>query len=182
MESRLGRQIKQLVGALNNDGIQFALIGGLALASHKVVRATQDIDLLIEAGDADTVDELLIKLGYQCIHRSTDAANYQRNDERVDLLYADRPIARQLLHLAVKQETSFGILRVVSMEGSMKSIKSQLAAEANQPVAGGAVIENLPVNSLNPYERFADLMVVVEVLCPKWPDRETFKDSDVFLL
>jgi hypothetical protein len=39
MDSRLGTQLKQLVDALNNASIAFALIGGLALAAHKVIRA-----------------------------------------------------------------------------------------------------------------------------------------------
>jgi len=48
--SRLGRQIAEIAAVLNALGIPFALIGGLALASHKVVRATQDVDLLVAAG------------------------------------------------------------------------------------------------------------------------------------
>ncbi len=32
-----------------------ALIGGLALAAHKVIRATRDVDFLVAAVDADRV-------------------------------------------------------------------------------------------------------------------------------
>jgi len=35
---------------------RFALIGGIALASHKVIRATQDIDLLTDAEKAVDID------------------------------------------------------------------------------------------------------------------------------
>ena len=65
--------------------MRFALIGGLALASHKVVRATQDVDLLVDADDAERIDRTLAAMGYRCLHRSTDAANYERDDERVVL-------------------------------------------------------------------------------------------------
>ena len=41
--SRLGRQIAELAAALNAIGVQFALIGGLALASYNVLRATMDM-------------------------------------------------------------------------------------------------------------------------------------------
>src|SRR5204863_7771491 len=95
--SRLGTQIAQVAAALNAMGIRFALIGGLALASHKVVRATQDVDLLVEAEKADEIDAELARLGYRCLHRSAEAANYARADERIDFLYAVRPIARRLL-------------------------------------------------------------------------------------
>lgn len=130
MNSRLGRQIQEVVATLNDGGIDFALIGGLALASHKVIRATQDIDLLIEADEANKVDEILEKLGYHCIHSSADAGNYLRDDERIDLLYARRPIAQRLLMGAVKRETPFGDFRVVSTEGL---IGFKLQAMINNP-------------------------------------------------
>jgi predicted nucleotidyltransferase len=115
--SRLGRQIEEIVRELNIRGIRFALIGGLALASHKVIRATRDIDLLMDAQNAEDVDRLLAQLGYQCAHRSADAANYLRADERIDFLYAHRPVARQLLAAAAEFKTAFGELRVISTEG-----------------------------------------------------------------
>jgi hypothetical protein len=40
--SRLGKQIEEVVATLNGLGVRFALIGGLALASYKVIRATPD--------------------------------------------------------------------------------------------------------------------------------------------
>ncbi|HEY1327835.1 MAG TPA: hypothetical protein VGI14_12915 [Casimicrobiaceae bacterium] len=115
--SRLGRQISEASSALNAIGVRFALIGGLALASHKVIRATQDVDLLVNAESADAVDAALARLGYRCLHRSADAANYARGDERLDLIYARRPIARRLLAAARTLRTALGDLAVVSAEG-----------------------------------------------------------------
>ena len=115
--SRLGRQIAQAIGAVNAVGARCALIGGLALASHKVVRATQDVDLLTEVEKADDIEAVLLKMGYRKLHRSADAANYVRGDERLDLLYANRPIARQLLANARLSSTGLGDVRVVSAEG-----------------------------------------------------------------
>lgn len=43
--------------------------------------------------------------------------NYLRDDERVDLLFASRPIARRLLADAEEYKTPFGVLRVISTEG-----------------------------------------------------------------
>jgi Nucleotidyl transferase of unknown function (DUF2204) len=115
--SRLGKQIEEAVNALERAGVRFALIGGLALAPHKVVRATQDVDLLVDSDLANAVDRAFTALGYQCIHRSADAANYLRRDQRVDFLYAYRPIARELLSAAPELSTPFGTLRVISAEG-----------------------------------------------------------------
>ena len=94
-----------------------ALIGGLAVVVHQVVRATQDVDFLLEAEAADKVHAALVLLGYQCLHRSKDAANYVRGTEGLDLLYAHRPLARQLLSQAKERETPLGCLRVISVEG-----------------------------------------------------------------
>lgn len=128
--SRLGRQIEEATAALHSIGAPFALIGGLALAPHKVVRATQDIDLLVDAIRADDVERLLIALGYRRLHRSDDAANYTRGDERLDMIYARRPIARRLLASAREIPTSFGIIPVVSAEGL---IALKLQAITNDP-------------------------------------------------
>jgi hypothetical protein len=92
--SRLGKQIEEIIAALNGGSVRFALIGGPALASYRVIRATRDIDLLTDVKSADEIDRLLTRLGYRCIHRSPDAGNYLRGDERVNFLYASRPAAR----------------------------------------------------------------------------------------
>ncbi len=115
--SRLGKQITETIAILHSIGAPYALIGGLALALHKVIRATQDVDLLVDATDGDKIDAALKEHGYRCVHRSADAANYLRDDERIDLLYASRPIARELLTAAAVLPTAFGDLRVVGAEG-----------------------------------------------------------------
>ncbi len=115
--SRLGKQIAEVTEALRRVGASYALIGGLALAPYNVIRATQDIDLLADFDKAEEIDAELVRLGYRCLHRSADAGNYLRGDERVDLLYAHRPIARRLLAGALELKTSLGDLRVISTEG-----------------------------------------------------------------
>ena len=115
--SRLGQQIAQAVSALHAAGVRFALIGGLALAWHKVVRATRDVDLLVEEDDAGAVDRELTKLGYDRVFRSEEVATYARGDERIDVLLARRPAARKLLAQASAGAAELPALRVVSAEG-----------------------------------------------------------------
>jgi hypothetical protein len=131
--SRLGRQISEAASALNAAGAGFALIGGLALAAHRVVRATQDVDLLVELDKSGEIDAGLVKLGYRCLHRGTDSATYVRSDERIDLIYASRPIAVRLLKAAKEMNTTLGKLRVVSAEGI---IGFKLQALVNDPGRG----------------------------------------------
>jgi Uncharacterised nucleotidyltransferase len=115
--ARLADQIKEALQAFTGLRTPPALIGGLALAAHNVVRATRDVDFLVDTDDADRLHALLLGLGYHCIHRSEDAANYVRADEGLDLLYAHRPEARRLLATAEERDTSMGRLRVISVEG-----------------------------------------------------------------
>lgn len=128
--SRLGRQISEVAVSLEAINVEWALIGGLALTAYKVIRATQDVDVLIDIDRSDDVDREMQRLDYECIHRSHDAANYVRAHERVDFLYASRPLARKLLLAARTFQTSLGVLRVISPEGL---IGFKLQAVFNNP-------------------------------------------------
>lgn len=115
--SRLVDQMREALAAFASLATPPALIGGLALAAHDVVRATQDIDFLADAADANRLHDLLLRLGYTCLHRSEDAANYARDDQRIDFLFAHRQAAERLLQNAQERDTGMGRLRVVSAEG-----------------------------------------------------------------
>ena len=128
--SRLAEQIQQAVAAFSGCKTPPALIGGVALAAHQVVRATRDVDFLVDAADADHVHKALIGLGYRCAYRSEDAANYMREDEGLDLLYAHRPMAQRLLTEAKDRDTALGRVRVISVEGL---IGFKLQALTNNP-------------------------------------------------
>jgi len=127
---RIVDQIKEALALFAALSHPPALIGGLALAAHRVPRATQDIDFLVDSDDADVLHELLLEHGYRCRHRSEDAANYLRGDEGLDVLYAHRPTARQLLAAAQSRDTGLGRMRVISAEGL---IGFKLQAIVNDP-------------------------------------------------
>jgi hypothetical protein len=112
----LAQQISEALAMFARNGTEPALIGGLAVVAHRVVRATQDVDFLVEAEAADKIHHALLGLGYVCRYRSLEAANYLRGTEGLDLLYAHRPLARRLLAQATERETPMGRLRVISVE------------------------------------------------------------------
>ena len=128
--SKLAEQIKQAVAAFTGCTTPPALIGGVALAAHAVIRATRDVDFLADPADADHIHEALTRLGYRCVHRSADAANYRRDDEGLDLIYAHRPQSQRLLAAAKEHDTALGRLRVISAEGL---IGFKLQALVNDP-------------------------------------------------
>ncbi len=53
---------------------------------------------------------------------------------------------------------------------------------SNQPIAGDAFADTPHHSERDPYERLAELMQVIQELCPQWPQRETFAAHRVFLL
>lgn len=128
--ARLADQLREAIQALEAIGARPVLIGGLAVSVHRVVRGTRDVDFLVRGDCADEIDKALHALGYTCIHRSTDAANYVRGHEGIDLIYAHRPVALRLWAMAKVHETSIGPLHVVSAEGL---IGLKLQAWVNDP-------------------------------------------------
>ena len=115
--SNLAEQIREALAMFERNNTEPALIGGLAVVAHQVIRATKDVDFLLEAEAADRVHDALLDLGYQRLYRSEDAANYVRAAEGLDLLYAHRSLARRLLAQAPARETPMGRMRIISIEG-----------------------------------------------------------------
>jgi predicted nucleotidyltransferase len=94
----------KIAGALRRASIDFALIGGFALAALKVPRATGDLDFLADGKRADDVDRVMQQLGYEVLHRSHDAANFASRNVRlgrVDFLFAHRAYTKGMLARAV---------------------------------------------------------------------------------
>ena len=66
----------------------------------------------------------------QQTHPMKPVSRLGRHDERVDFLYASRPIARRLLAGALELDTALGRLRIISSEGL---IGFKLQALVNNP-------------------------------------------------
>jgi hypothetical protein len=57
-------ELKKLIAKLNEDKIEYALCGGLAMAIYALPRATLDIDLLIEASSLEATKRAVHDLGF----------------------------------------------------------------------------------------------------------------------
>jgi hypothetical protein len=60
----LFEESRRLLQALEGRGIEYAVVGAVALAVHGVPRATTDIDLLIRPESLEAVEEEAHELGY----------------------------------------------------------------------------------------------------------------------
>lgn len=88
-----------LLKEFENQGIDSALIGGLALSFAGVDRKTHDIDFMVLLKDSEKVDKIMKNVGYQCLHRTENVANYHGLSEmgQVDFLFARREYALGML-------------------------------------------------------------------------------------
>ena len=60
----LYEEFKSIISALEEEGIDYAVCGGLAMAVHGLPRATVDIDLLILAERLEEAKSVVRSLGY----------------------------------------------------------------------------------------------------------------------
>jgi len=95
--SPLIEELRQLVAVFNERGIDFALCGGLALAAHGLVRATQDIDFLIREETLDDAYKAAAEVGYDI--RGLDISFKERTVEirRVSKVVGEDVISLDLL-------------------------------------------------------------------------------------
>lgn len=57
-------ELKELINKLNEEKIEYALCGGLAMAIYALPRATLDIDILIESNSLETARRAVHDLGF----------------------------------------------------------------------------------------------------------------------
>ncbi len=61
------RSVEAIVSALNNAGVQYLIVGGLAVNAHGYVRLTRDVDLVLRLDPANALRGLqtLLQIGYR---------------------------------------------------------------------------------------------------------------------
>ena len=63
-QGKVYETLQRLAQKLPNAGIDYALIGGMALAIHGYVRLTQDVDLLMNEAGLEQFQKMLVGRGY----------------------------------------------------------------------------------------------------------------------
>lgn len=76
-------EFTRVIGALNADGIRYAVAGGLAVSLYTTPRATVDIDLLIAAEDVDRVILAVSPIGFRVAGRPMDVARGRLRIQRL---------------------------------------------------------------------------------------------------
>lgn len=130
-------ELANLVKALNEDKIDYALCGGLALAVYARPRATLDIDMMVEPDSLDRVKKKVEELGFTIaalpmkfkkgavqIQRMTKVDSESGEHLILDLLIVT-PETRLPWDTRITVEWEGGKLKVVSPKGliELKSLR-----------------------------------------------------------
>lgn len=134
-------ELKAVLAALKERGIDYALCGGVALAIHGAPRATQDIDLLVRPEDLGPLSEVARACGFTLEALPMDFANgitvkrftklIDRQPFMLDALLVSPPIEKVWAG-RIKVAFDGGTISVVSREGL---IALKLAAARPQDIA-----------------------------------------------
>ena len=138
-------ELRKLISALDQDQIDYALCGGIAVAVYGHPRATVDIDLLILSESLDGVIAIATGLGYTIrgtemsfsnraieIRRVSKIDSETGNVLSLDLLLVT-PEIRDVWNSRVEADLEGGTLSVVSREGliGLKSMRGSAQDQAD---------------------------------------------------
>ncbi|MBC8443123.1 hypothetical protein H8D79_00200 [PVC group bacterium] len=122
----LEKSLRAAVEVFERRGVSYALMGGLALAQHGVVRATQDVDLLLTVSQIQlgTVLDDLRSAGFVFDLRETirewqqdHMTQLEYRGIRVDWLAPVLPAFQHVLMTAVRCQMAGTTVRVASADG-----------------------------------------------------------------
>ncbi|MFL6261658.1 MAG: hypothetical protein ACJ76Y_18330 [Thermoanaerobaculia bacterium] len=86
-------------GFLEEKGINFAVIGGVAIVAYGLPRTTLDLDLIVESSVQDDLIRFLEARGYQTLHRSSGFSNHQHPNPiwgNLDFVYVGAETSREI--------------------------------------------------------------------------------------
>ncbi|HEX6274122.1 MAG TPA: hypothetical protein VFZ53_13835 [Polyangiaceae bacterium] len=85
-ESPVHKAAHELALHLDELGIEHAIAGALALGAHGVVRATEDVDVLLSRGDLDRFKSAWLGRGYVNLRPGGKAVRDTQNNVKIDFL------------------------------------------------------------------------------------------------
>jgi len=150
--------IQSMADFFEKEEIQYALIGAFALYGYGYVRATRDVDFLIQLEDREKVILFLEKLGFETLSRSNAFSNHLHPlaVARVDLMYVKGKTAEEL----------FGAARRLVILGCI---------EVPVVCPEHLIALKLFAAKSNPERKFKELADVKEILSRAAVDREAVR-------
>lgn len=144
-------QLITIVDALDRAGIDYALVGGLAVAVWGVPRATQDIDLLVRPESVPAILTLVEPLGYRFV-----ALPMQFSDgmqlQRVTKIEGGAALTVDLILVDDNLEPIWASRQPIDFQGHSLRVISR-AALIQMKAAAGRPRDALDIASLEEFDR-----------------------------
>jgi predicted nucleotidyltransferase len=99
--------LKKIVDTFEENKVSYALIGGFALGVYGVIRATNDLDFLVDKRHENFLKKIMKENMYDVIYESKDVIQFEHPTGvfgSIDFLYALRKPSLEMLKRAVKKE------------------------------------------------------------------------------
>ena len=145
--------VKEVLRGLNEAGVRYCLVGGLALARHSVPRQTQDVDILVLPEDLPLVQHLL--QGHE-LHGTSVEMVFQIRETRIDIIPANLRAKREAVLSYIEDTLDEIVVRVVNLRDL---ILLKLWAIPDRPAKGKRMQDETDVVGLiemNPQRISAD--------------------------
>ena len=117
-------ELKALTSALELNGIEYALCGGVALAIHGAPRATQDIDLLLHREDLEALVRVREELGFTLESSPMEFASGIRI-QRFTKIIEGQPFMLDVLLVTPALAAIFASRLIVEFEGGRLQVVSR---------------------------------------------------------
>ena len=94
-----------IIKEFEQKNIHYAIIGGFALGALGIMRATMDLDFLVDAQDLNKIEEVMRKFDYTCKFKTENVSQYVSDLKifgEIDFLHAFRNISVSMLKRAKK--------------------------------------------------------------------------------
>lgn len=124
------QSIRQIIARLDQAGLSYAVIGGMAMALRGVQRATFDLDFLLLLDDMSVARDVLATEGYTCVYRSENVSHFEKVGgglARVDVLHAFRGPSLSMLTRAERLPLGESCLLPVLQIEDLIGLKIQAA-------------------------------------------------------
>ncbi len=96
-------EFRQVITALNEEKIEYAICGGIAMAIHGFLRATVDIDIVILQENIQITKQVLHKYGYSI---ESNPMNFSNSDTIIHRITKLDPVSEDFLVLDILEVTN----------------------------------------------------------------------------
>jgi hypothetical protein len=137
-----------LIAEFEKEQVQYAVMGGFAMGALGIIRATADLDFLINNTDLSKIKKIMKQHGYRCRYQSENISQYISDLTffgEIDFLHAMRERAIGMLSRAKEISVFDGTLKIrVLIPEDIIGLKLQaLANDPNRETQDYADIELL---------------------------------------